>query len=162
MLVGSVSLLWSQEQAWNCDGNNCDGNTLILAQGWDQAARWHGDGEKALNGGSNHRFWKNLNSGAPQGMELEWFGGRKAAAWQKPLPRADTAQRGGKGKFFPGSPRRPCRICCEPGKHREVDGVRLNLKARRCPARTMRFVTNPFHRSPVSFSAFSGLISSWH
>lgn len=98
-----------------------------------------------------------------EGWDPEWFGARKAAARQKLLRRADTAQRGRKGRFFPGSPRRPCRICCKQGKHRKVDGVRLNLKARICPARTMRSVTNPFQPSPpVSFCASSGLISSRH
>lgn len=59
------------------------------------------------------------------------------------------------------SQRRPCRICCQPGKQSKVDGVRLNLKARTCPARTVRFVTSPFHHSPLPFCLFSGLINSW-
>lgn len=101
------------------------------------------------------------SSDAPQRIELEWFRARKAAAWQKLLQRADTAQWEQKGRFFPGSQRIPCKICCKPGEHRKVDGVRLNVKARICPARTMKFVTSPFHRS-LSFCSFSDLISSWY
>jgi len=117
-----------------------NGNMLILAQGWGLAAG---------SGGSDHLFLKNPISGALQRMELEQLGARRAAAGQKLPQIAATAQQGWKGGFSPGSQRRPCGICCKPGKRRKVDGVRLNLKARISPARTMRFVTNPSHRSPV-------------
>lgn len=76
---------------------------------------------------------------------------------QKPLQKTDTAQQRWKGRAIPEETRR---ICCQPGKQSKVDGVRLNLKARTCPARTVRFVTSPFHHSPILFCLFSGLINS--
>lgn len=111
--------------------------------------------------GCHHLVLISPAPGAPRRVQLEGFGAREAVPWQKPLQRADAAQRGWKGRSFPGSRRRPCRICCQPGKQSKVDGVRLNLKARTCPARTVRFVTSPFHHSPVLFCLFSGLINSW-
>lgn len=139
---------------------DCNGNICILAQGWALVAQWC---EKAVKRrGPTTYFCKNPISGALQRMELGQFEARKGMEQQKLLQRANTAQWGQKNRFFfpPGSQRRTYRICCKPENRRKVDGVRLNLKARICPARTMRFVTNFFHHS-VLFCAFSSLISAW-
>lgn len=156
-LRDSLKIFWSL-QAWEmlllapwvclCPGNTplgrCNGNILILAQGWVPPPGF----DQCCPRG-------------PTKVELGGFGAREAVPWQKALQRSATAQQRWKGRSLPGSHRRPCRICCQSGKQSKVDGVRLNLKARTCPARTVRFVTSPFHHSPILFCLFSGLINSW-
>lgn len=141
-------LLWAQGVCL-CPGNNHPGGL----QGKDPPF--------SSRLGSHHLAWISPAWGAPQRVELEGFGAGEAVPWQKALQRADTAQQRGKGRAPPGSQRRPCRVCCQPRKQSKVDGVRLNLKARTCPARTVRFVTSPFHHSPILFCLCSGLINSW-
>ena len=95
-------------------------------------------------------------------LKNPFFRVRKAVACQKPLQGPDTAQRRRKGRFILGSQRRLGRICCKPRNHRKVDGVRLNLKERICPTRTMRYFTQPIHCYPILLWASSLCISSGH